>query len=65
MEYNLTFLIGLHKEWRNVSLMIKTEQCFNNFSLSDVYNELKAHKSEVTEIEEETRLGLGGPLALI
>ena len=57
--------MGLCKEWHNVSLMIKTQQCFDNFSLSDLYNELKAHECEVNEIAEETRISLGGPLALM
>lgn len=25
IEYNLTFLMGLQKEWKNISLMIKTQ----------------------------------------
>lgn len=65
MEYNLTFIMGLRKELCNVSLMIKTQQCFDNFSLSDCYNVLKAHENEVNEIAEETKMNLGGPLALM
>lgn len=63
--YNLTFIMGLRKEWCNVHLMIKIQQCFDNFSLSDLYNELKAHESEVNEIAEEMRISFGGPLALM
>ena len=65
MEYNLTFLMGLRKELHNVGLMIKTQQCFDNFSLNDLYNELNAHECEVNEIAEEARISLGGPLALM
>ncbi|KAL7592013.1 hypothetical protein Lser_V15G31779 [Lactuca serriola] len=65
MEFNLTFIMGLRKEWRNVSLMIKNQQSFDYFFLSDLYNVLKAHENEVNEIIEETRNSLGGPLALM
>lgn len=65
IEYNSSLLMGLRKECHSVSLMIKTQQCFDNFSLSDLYNELKAHESEVNKIVEETRISLGSPLALM
>ena len=57
--------MGLRKEWRNVSLMIKTQQSFDYFSLSDLYNVLKAHGNEVNKIAEETWDSLGGPLVLM
>ena len=31
MEFNVTFIMGLRKEWRNVSLMVKTQQSFGYF----------------------------------
>ncbi|XP_023761595.1 uncharacterized protein LOC111910032 [Lactuca sativa] len=65
MEYNLTFIMGLRKEWRSVSLMIKNQQSFDISSLNDVYNQLKTHESEVSEIMEEAKQILGGPLALV
>ncbi|CAI9294517.1 unnamed protein product [Lactuca saligna] len=43
MEFNLTFLMGLRKGWRNISLMIKTQQSFDYYSLGDLYNMLTAH----------------------
>ncbi|XP_052627452.1 uncharacterized protein LOC128134082 [Lactuca sativa] len=43
IEYNLTFVIGLRKEWRS----------------------LKTHESEVSEIADESKMSLGGPLALV
>ncbi|XP_023771670.1 uncharacterized protein LOC111920326 [Lactuca sativa] len=55
MEYNLTFVMGLRKEWRSVSMMIKNQQSFDNSSLNDVYNQLKTHESEEFEIMEEAK----------
>ena len=65
MEYNLTFIMGLCKEWRNFSLMVKTQQSFNYFTLNDLYNLLKTHEAEVNEIAEESKISIGGPLALV
>ena len=65
MEYNITFVMGVHKEWRSVSLMIKTQHGFDFSTLNDVYNQLKTHEAEVTEMVEESRINLGGPLALV
>ena len=56
MEFNLTFIMGLRKEWRNVSLMIKTQQSFDYFSLNDLYSVLKAHQFEVNEIAQAARI---------
>ena len=61
MEYNFTFIMGLHKEWRNVSLMMKTQQTFNVFTHNDLYYLLKAHETEVNEIVEESKINLRGP----
>ena len=47
MEFNLTFIMGLCKEWRSVSMMIKNQQSFDTTSLNDLYNQLKTHESEV------------------
>ena len=33
--------------------------------MNDVYNQLKTHESEVSEIMEEVKQSLGGPLALV
>ncbi|XP_023748037.1 uncharacterized protein LOC111896263 [Lactuca sativa] len=57
--------MGLRQEWLNIGLMVKTQQCFNYYSLNDLYNVLKAHDSEVNEIAEETKVNLGGPCALV
>ncbi|XP_023752546.1 uncharacterized protein LOC111900907 [Lactuca sativa] len=65
MEFNLIFVMGLRKEWRNVSMMVKNQQSFDTSTLNDVYNQLKSHVNEVNEIAEETRASLGGPLALV
>ena len=65
MEFNLTFVMGLRKEWRNVSLMVKTQQSFDNFQLNDLYNLLKTHEDKVNEIAEEAKISLSGPLALV
>lgn len=45
--------------------MINTQQSFDNYSLGDLYNVLKAHESEIYEIAKEGKLSLGGPLALV
>lgn len=45
--------------------MIKTQQIFDNYSLGDLCNVLKAHQSEINEIAEETKMSLGGPLELM
>lgn len=43
----------------------KDTKSFNNFSLNDLYNVLKAHETEVNEIAEESKISLGGPLYLV
>ncbi|XP_023739172.1 uncharacterized protein LOC111887238 [Lactuca sativa] len=53
MEFNLTFVMGLRKEWRSVSMMVKNQQSFDTSSLNDLYNKLKTHESEVKEMAEE------------
>lgn len=64
LEFNITFILGL-KEWKNICLMIKTQENFDTYSLSNLYNILKAHMYEVKEIVEETKkMNFGGPLAL-
>ncbi|XP_023738187.1 uncharacterized protein LOC111886187 [Lactuca sativa] len=65
MEFNLAFIMGLRKEWRSVSMMVEIQQSFDNSTLNDLYNLLKTHEGEVNEIVEETKLVLGGPLALV
>ena len=65
LEYNLTFLMGLLKEWRNIRLMIITQQSFDCYSLAYLYNVLQAHESEINEIAEEGKLSFGEPLALM
>ena len=59
MEYNLTFIMGLRKRWRNVSLMMKTQQTLDFLTLNDLYMLLKAHEAEVNEIAEESKINLG------
>ena len=65
MEFNLTFIMGLRKEWRSVSMMIKNQQSFDTTSLNDLYNQLKTHESEVSEMYEESKQSIEGPLALV
>ncbi|XP_023757104.2 uncharacterized protein LOC111905646 [Lactuca sativa] len=65
MEVNLIFVMGLRKEWKSISMMVKNEQSFDTSTLNDLYNQLKTHETEVNEIVEETKLNLGGPLALV
>ncbi|XP_023735438.1 uncharacterized protein LOC111883340 [Lactuca sativa] len=65
MEFNLTFIMGLRKEWRSVSMMIKNHQSFDTSSLNDLYNQLKTHENKVAEMLEESKQSLGGPLALV
>ena len=55
MEFNLTFIMGLRKEWRSVSMMIKNQQSFDTTHLNDLYNQLKKHESEVSEMYEESK----------
>lgn len=46
--------------------MVKTQENFETYSQSNLYNILKAHESEVKEIAEENRkINFGGPLALV
>ena len=46
--------------------MIKTQENFNSYSLSNLYNILKAHEVEVKETADENdKTSFGGPLALI
>ena len=52
IEFNLIFVMGLRKEWRNVSMMVKNQQSFDMSTLNDVYNQLKSHENEVNEIAE-------------
>ena len=49
MEYNLIFVMGLRKEWRSVSMMVKNQQSFDTSTLNDLYNQLKSHENEVNE----------------
>ncbi|XP_023742160.1 uncharacterized protein LOC111890233 [Lactuca sativa] len=65
MEFNLTFIVGLREEWRSVTLMVKTQSSFDTSSLNKLYNLLKTHEGEVNEMAEESKLILGGPLALV
>ena len=65
LEYNLTFMVGLRKELRNISLIIKTQKSFDGYSLGDLYNFLKANESEINEIAEEGKISLEGPLDLM
>ena len=58
LEYNLTFLMEFRKEWKNISLMIKTQESFDGYSLANLYNVLEAHESEINEIVEEVKLSL-------
>ena len=46
MEFNITFIMGLRKEWRNVSLLGKTQQSFDTSTLNDLYNLLKIMKEK-------------------
>ena len=45
--------------------MIKTQESFDGCSLAKLYNVLKAHESEINDIAEESKLSLGGLLALV
>lgn len=46
--------------------MIKTQENFDSYSLSNLYNILKAHEAEVKEIANvKDKANFGGPLALI
>lgn len=65
LEFNLTFLMELRKEWRNISQMTKTQEIFDAYPLANLYNVLKAHESEINDIDEKSKLSLGGPLALM
>lgn len=45
--------------------MIKTQDNFDGYSLSNLYNNLKADENEAKDIAEENKSSLGGPLALV
>lgn len=66
LEFNLTFILGLRKDWRIFFLMIKTQENFDTYSLSNLYNILKALDLEVKEIaDENNKMNFGGPMALV
>lgn len=66
LEFNITFIPVLKKEWKNFCLMIKTQENFDTYSLSNLYNVLKAHDSEVKEISKENiKMNFGDPIVLI
>lgn len=66
MEFNIKFIQGLKKEWKNICLTIKTQENFDSYFLSNLYNILKSHEVEVKEIaEEKDKVSFGGPLALV
>lgn len=66
LEFNINFILGLRKEWKNIYLIIKTQENFDTYSLSNLYNILKAHESEVKEINDETnKMNFVGPLAVV
>ena len=46
-------------------MMVKNQQSFDTSTLNDLYNHLETHKNEVNKIAEESKLSLGGPLALV
>lgn len=47
-------------------LMIKTQENINTYSLSNLFNILKAHKSKVKKAAAETnKINFGGPLDLV
>lgn len=49
----------------NISLLIKTYENFDSYTLSIFYNILKAHEYDVKEIaDEKEKNAFGGPLAL-
>lgn len=67
MELKVTFLQQVWKEWKNVSLLIKTHENFYSYSLFILYNILKAHEDDVKETaneKEKDKSTFGGPLAL-
>lgn len=65
LNFSLTFLMGLRKEWRTIILMINTQENLCGYSLSNIYNILKAHENEVKDIVEKNKSNFGGPLALV
>lgn len=66
LEFNITFILGLKKEWKNICLMIRAQENFDTYSFSNLNNILKAHEYEVKEIADETNnLNFGGTLALV
>lgn len=59
------FTKGQGKEWRNISLLIKSHENFESYSLSVFYNILKAHEDDVKESvdeKEKDKATFGGPL---
>lgn len=52
-DFKINFILGLRTEWRNICLMIKTHEKFDSYYLSNLYNILKAHKSEAKEIVDD------------
>lgn len=57
--------MGLRKEWRNITQMIKTRQSFDVYFVGDLYNLLKSHESKIKDIAEEWKMSLGGPMDLM
>ncbi|XP_052619531.1 uncharacterized protein LOC111895070 [Lactuca sativa] len=46
MEFNLIFIMGLRKEWRSVSIMIKNQQSFDTSSLNDLHSDCMLRKKD-------------------
>lgn len=53
LDFNINFIQGLRKEWRNISLLGKTHEKFDSYSSSVLYNILKAREFDVREIVDE------------
>lgn len=46
-------------------MMIKTQENFDGYSLSNLYNILKAHENELKDIDEENKSSMGGTQTLV
>lgn len=66
LELNITFIQGLRKEWKNICLMIKTQESFHSYYLINLYKIFNAHEAKVKEItDEKDKENSGSPLVLV
>lgn len=66
LEFKINFIRALRKELGNISLLIKTHENLDSYSLSILYNIFKACEFYVMEIDDKKdKSTFGGSLDLV